>query len=154
MTHLGDRIEAELVLKEQNIGRLGMFKEDYPYVVPINYVYEQGSIYLHSGTGGQKLDCIDKNNNVCLQVDQVSNLLESDSACDYGYNYRSVIVLGKAEEVNDSEMKMIAVKLLAQKFAGEEQVNRISKEDMEGVIVIKISIEDVTVKINEKGNNA
>lgn len=153
MKYSGDRTKAELVLKEQNIGRLGMFKEDYPYVVPICFVYEQGNIYLHSKSEGQKLDCIEKNNNVCLQVDQVSKLLESDSACKYDFNYRSVIVLGKAEEVKDSEMKLSALKMLARQFAGEEQVKKISKEDMKGVVVIKINIEEVNVKISEKENN-
>ncbi len=150
MKYLGDRVEAELVLKEQTIGRLGMFSKQYPYILPINYVYEQGNIYLHSGPEGQKLNCIEKNNNVCFQVDQVSSLRESEDACNYGYSYRSVILQGKAEIVSDKELKRDALELITQKFAGKDKAEKISEEDIKGVVVIKINIEEITVKINEK----
>ena len=150
MKYLGDKKEAEQVLKEENVGRLGMFNQDYPYVVPICYAYEQGSIYLHSGIGGQKLYCIERNNRVCFQVDQVLKLRESDSACDYGFNYRSVIALGRAEEIIDDKLKMKALELITHNFTGSKQVKPIDNKDMKGVVVAKISIEDITVKTNEK----
>lgn len=149
MKYLGERKEAEIVLKEEKIGRLGMFSQNYPYIVPVCYVYEKGIIYLHSGLGGHKLDCIAINNRVCFQVDQVLNIRVSDSACNYSFDYRSVIVFGEAEEVHDSEMKMIALKLLSQKYIGSNKVKKINNENLQGVVVIKISIEEITVKINE-----
>ncbi len=150
MKYLSDTKEAEQVLKEENVGRLGMFNQDYPYVVPICYAYEQGSIYLHSGIGGQKLDCIERNNRVCFQVDQVLKLREADSACDYGINYRSVIALGRAEEVIDDTQKMKALELIKHNFTGGKQVKPISVKSMKGVVVIKVSIEEITVKVNKK----
>ena len=31
--------------------------EDYPYTVPMNYVYSEGHIYFHCARSGHKLDC-------------------------------------------------------------------------------------------------
>ncbi len=40
--------------------------EGNPYVVPMNFGYENGTIYLHSGPEGSKLEMLEHNNNVCI----------------------------------------------------------------------------------------
>ena len=43
--------------------------EGNPYVVPMNFGYENGIIYLHSGPEGSKLEMLEHNNNVCRALD-------------------------------------------------------------------------------------
>ena len=40
--------------------------EGNPYVVPMNFGYENGVLYLHSGPEGSKLEMLEHNNNVCI----------------------------------------------------------------------------------------
>ena len=40
--------------------------EGNPYVVPMNFGYEDGIIYLHSGPEGSKVEMLEHNNNVCI----------------------------------------------------------------------------------------
>lgn len=57
-----NRAEIEGILKKAFICHLGLSDGDLPYVVPMNYGYEDGHIYLHCATEGKKLDIIKKNN--------------------------------------------------------------------------------------------
>ena len=43
--------EAREVIRAGKIGRLGCIDKDEPYVVPINYIVDDGSIYSHSLPG-------------------------------------------------------------------------------------------------------
>ena len=42
--------------------------EGNPYVVPMNFGYEDGIIYLHSGPEGSKVEMLEHNNNVCITL--------------------------------------------------------------------------------------
>ncbi len=40
--------------------------DDYPYAVPINYVFSNGKIYFHSAKTGHKIDALKRNRKVSL----------------------------------------------------------------------------------------
>lgn len=78
------------VLKRVGYGHLGMARGNIPYVVPINYVYDQPHIYIYT-TEGKKTEVIKANPEVCLQVEDVKS--EKD--------WVSVIATGEAVKVTD-----------------------------------------------------
>jgi hypothetical protein len=83
MTKMLSEAEARNFIAERKIGRLGCISEGEPYVVPINYIFEEGSIYSHS-LPGRKIDAMKAHSRVCLQVDEIENDLEWRSAIAYG----------------------------------------------------------------------
>lgn len=40
--------------------------EGNPYVIPMNFGYQDGVIYLHSGPTGSSIDMLARNNRVCI----------------------------------------------------------------------------------------
>ena len=101
-TVLSDAKALELI-KAGKVGRLGCIDKDEPYVVPINYLLDEGSIYSHS-LPGRKIDAMRTHPRVCLQVDQV----------DDDFHWRSAIAFGNFEEIRvPSERRAILGKLLA-----------------------------------------
>jgi len=95
--------EAIELLSTCKIGRLGCVDNGEPYVVPINYVFEDGNIYSHS-LPGRKIDVLRAHPRACLQVDQIHNDLE----------WRSVIAYGDFEEIHTpSDRRAVVSKLLA-----------------------------------------
>ena len=95
--------EATEVIKTGKVGRLGCIDKDEPYVVPINYVLDEGSIYSHS-LPGRKIDAMRAHPRVCLQVDQIVD----------DFHWRSAIAFGNFEEMDrPGERRAILGKILA-----------------------------------------
>lgn len=90
--------------------------DDYPYAVPISYVYDGTNIYFHCAKAGHKLDAIQRNNKAsfCV-VDQDEVVPEK-----YTSYFRSVIVFGTICIIKDEEKKRKAIEKLALKYAPED----------------------------------
>lgn len=141
------------VLPEDNIaeilhageeGVLATVGEDgYPYAVPLNYVFHDGSIYFHCALEGHKLDNIAFNPKVsfCVYVD--TELIPAK----FSIKFRSVVVFGKAEEVQGDEKKEALLALVRRLAGGHASAGeKYIKNDFEKAKVIKINIEHATAK--------
>jgi len=103
MTRMLSEAEARNLIAGGRIGRLGCVDNGEPYVVPINYVFEDGSIYSHS-LPGRKIEALRAHPRACLQVDEIEN----------DFEWRSVIAYGNFEEIRvPSDRRAILGKLLA-----------------------------------------
>jgi uncharacterized protein len=103
MTRILTDNEARKLLSDGAMGRLGCIYNNEPYVVPINYVFEEGFIYSHS-LPGTKVDALRIHSRACLQVDAIESEIE----------WRSVIAYGTYDEVNlPGHRRAILGKLLA-----------------------------------------
>ncbi len=80
--------EIQSLLQQVGYGHLGCALEGRPYVVPIQYYLEDSTIYIFT-TEGQKTQYMDANPHVCLQVEDVRDIL----------HWRSVIVTGRVERL-------------------------------------------------------
>ena len=53
--------ESIAILEKATAGTLALLGDnDYPYAVPISYVYHDGKLYFHSALAGHKVDAIRK----------------------------------------------------------------------------------------------
>jgi len=103
MTRILSEVESRDLIAGGKIGRLGCVDNGEPYVVPINYVFEDGSIYSHS-LPGRKIDAMRAHPRACLQLDEI----RSD------FEWRSVIAFGTFEEIRvPNDRRSILGKLLA-----------------------------------------
>jgi uncharacterized protein len=102
MTRIMNDAEARSLIADGKVGRLGCVDNGEPYVVPINYLFEDGSIYSHS-LPGRKIEALRAHSRACLQVDEIKN----------GFEWRSVIAYGNFEEIRvPSDRRIILGKLL------------------------------------------
>jgi nitroimidazol reductase NimA-like FMN-containing flavoprotein (pyridoxamine 5'-phosphate oxidase superfamily) len=69
--------------------------EDYPYAVPVSYIYSNNKIYFHSAKAGHKIDAIEKNQKVSFAVIDEDTIVSQE----YTSYFRSVIAFGKARIV-------------------------------------------------------
>jgi nitroimidazol reductase NimA-like FMN-containing flavoprotein (pyridoxamine 5'-phosphate oxidase superfamily) len=85
-----NELQIKDLLTTLPVGRIGCHADGVTYIVPINYVYEDDTVYAHS-KDGMKMQIMRKNPDVCFQVDAIDDLL----------NWESVIAWGKFEEIYD-----------------------------------------------------
>lgn len=101
--HVLTQEEIDEFLKQGFWGVLATSVDDMPYGVPIIYAYdEDGTFYIANGPG-KKIQNVEKNPNVTLTIVDLE---------DYGRKWRSVIVYGRAEIVEDLGQKLHAFNAL------------------------------------------
>lgn len=134
------------ILERNTSGVLAVLGDgDYPYAVPLSYIYYDNNLYFHCAKSGHKLDAI-------CRCDKVSFcVIDQDLVVPQEYTsyFRSVIVFGRATVMEcDSEIRS-AIERLAMKYAPED-----SKENREAMIereynvmcMIKVEVEHISGK--------
>lgn len=131
-----DEVQARELVASNRLAHLGCVLEDgSPYVVPVNYVYRCGSIYIHS-LEGTKVQALRKNPNTCVQVEKIHT----------PFNWKSVIAYGTFEEVIDPGERSAVIDELLSRFADLTPVEGLGTSGPENgnVVIFKISIDKIT----------
>ena len=117
--------------------------EEYPYAVPVSYVYFNDKIYLHSSKSGHKIDAIMKNPKVSFSV------IDEDTIVSEKYTtyFRSVLAFGKARIVEGDEW-LEAFKALVEKYSGDQPEEAKYKEiaGCRQTYMIAIDVEHISGK--------
>lgn len=88
----------EELLARVGYGHLACSLNNQPYVVPIHYAYESGTVFVYT-TEGKKSDIIETNPKVCLQIEEVQD----------NKHWQSVIVTGEAKLLTDEGKREAAL---------------------------------------------
>lgn len=117
-----------------------------PYVLPMNFGYKDGVIYLHSAPEGHLIDIVNKNNKVCVTFSTESKLTfqHPQVACSYRMKSKSVVAWGKVEFIEDIIQKEEILHILMAQYSDLQFTY--SKPALNNVKVWKIKIEKVTSK--------
>lgn len=141
------REEIEAFIKENKVGRLGTINaKGYPYVIPLNYVYDEGRFIFHCAPEGEKLDNILAEPKVCFEIDSFMKIIPGEKPCNYTVQYRSVVAFGKAFVVDGLEKKLLLEKFV-EGIIGEKPQS-FTEEERQRVAVILMEVEWMTGKKN------
>jgi len=136
--------EIEEILHKANILRIALCEKDTPYIIPVNFGYNQRAIYIHSSKKGKKIDILNKNNNISFEVEIDTEIVRSKKACNYTMKYKSVIGFGKAFFVHDFREKKKALDTIMSHYSSG--VFDYPLEIIEKTCIIRIDIESMTGK--------
>ena len=133
-------------LSSQQTGRVSSIDENgYPQIIPMNFVFINDVIYMHSHIRGEKLDNIRRNKKVGFEVDKNLEFLPSyfsdpTDASLADTLYISVVIKGNGSIVSDREEKTTALNGLMKKYQPEGGYKQIKPEMevLKEVEVIKI----------------
>ena len=140
------REEVSSVLYRGTSGVLALSGDDnYPYAVPISYVYDGEKIYFHCAKSGHKLDAIQQNEKVSFCVIDQDKIVPDE----YTSYFRSIIAFGRIEVIKDEKEKRTAIEKLASKYAPEDTaIGRKNAIDREWtpLCMLKMHIDHITGK--------
>ena len=148
MRRLKQRLPQETAVEILNRNTSGILAlngdDDYPYAVPMSYVYADGKLYFHSAKAGHKIDAIKRSEKVSFCV------IDQDQIVPEKYTtlFRSVIAFGRAQLVEDLEEIRRVVTMLAIKYSSDFQ-DGIPKEidsSIKNMTIIEMTIDHMTAK--------
>lgn len=133
-------------LNQEHVGRISSMDENgYPQIIPMNFVFLNDFVYMHSHIKGEKIDNINRNNKVGFEVDKELEFLPSyfedpKDASLADTLYISVVIKGTASLVTDREEKTLALNGLMKKYQPEGRYDPIqsSMRVLDAVAVIKV----------------
>lgn len=118
--------EAELIeiINGCKVCRVGMVDGDKPYVIPMNFGYQLTNsiitIFLHCAKEGRKIELLKMNNQVCIELDQMKEMITGEKGCDYSCYFESFVGSGRAVFLEDTESKINALNIIMKHQTGRD----------------------------------
>jgi uncharacterized protein len=140
-----DKAIIEDVMRRAPVCRIGLADNNMPYIIPVCFGYQDNCIYVHSSHRGRKMEIIERNNNVCFEVEVDVETVPAAIACKWSVRYKSVIGFGKASIVTDAAEKSHALNVIMEHYSGEME-HRYDAAPLQHAAIIKIHIESITGK--------
>lgn len=134
------------ILRRGTSGVLALLGDnDYPYAVPISYVYEDSKLYFHGAKSGHKIDAVRNCDKASFCVIDQDKIVPEE----YTTYFRSVIVFGRIRIMDDEAEIRKAIQALAVKYYPDDsEVERQKAIDREWapLCMIELSIEHISGK--------
>ena len=137
--------ESIEILQKSTAGTLALLgDENYPYAVPISYVYHEGKLYFHSALSGHKVDAICKCDKASFCV------IEQDDVQPKKYTtfFRSVIAFGRIHIIEDEQEKLETARMLGNRYNpnDDESLQKEIESGLSRMVMIRFDIEHLTGK--------
>ena len=132
--------------------RLGLYGEEYPYVVPVSFGAEMINgkvvVYFHCARQGMKLDLLRGNSHVCVEGD----IFIKTELTEHGITtrYESVIGFGSCNLVDNEEEVVHGLRLLTEHY-GYHDYSIERCRGAEHLYVGKIILNEISGKRNPPG---
>jgi nitroimidazol reductase NimA-like FMN-containing flavoprotein (pyridoxamine 5'-phosphate oxidase superfamily) len=141
--------EMELLLERMPVGRLAVTTEEGPYIIAVNYLFFEGSIYFHSGLAGRKMEALRADSRVCFMVDEIGPQVLLEQGCGISQVYKSVVCFGKAEFVEGQVEKRRILEKMVQKYVPSSYAfSPMKDQNIKKTAVVRIVIESMSGKEN------
>lgn len=142
-----DKERIEEVISKSDICFVGMVDTDNsPYVIPMNFGYQDGVIYLHSSPEGRAINILNQNNQVCItfSIDHELVFQHPKVACSYRMKAKSVICYGKVNFIENLDDKRNALDIIMHHYSGREF--EYSDPAVKNVKIWEVPLEQVSAK--------
>src|SRR3982074_1895601 len=105
-----DRELIYRILDEAFVCHVGFIADGQPFVVPTNYVRVGDKLFLHGSVASRLMKTLASGAPFCLSVTLLDGIVLAPTATGHSVNYRSVVVMGKAEQIVDAQDKLAAMR--------------------------------------------
>ena len=141
----------EKILSEGKVCRLAMMDAEKPYLLPFNYGYRDGCLYIHSAPEGKKIDLLKKNNRVCFEVESPTELTTHEKPCKWAFKYQSIVGYAHVEILTDLEEKKAGLNVIMSQYGFEGKPDYEDKQ-VEFIVILKVVIDEMTGKQSSNWN--
>ena len=146
-TQQENKAHVNLVLKNALYCHISMVNNNKPYMVTVNFGYDDEYIYFHSGQKGKKTEIIASNPNICFELNYGAEIISNKQSCNWGTKYRSVIGYAKAELLVSDKDKTKALLAIMRKYSGNNN-HEFNEHVLAHTNVYRISLNNANAKNN------
>ena len=143
-----DRETIDAILDEALFCHLGFVVDGQPYVIPTLHARRGDLLYVHGSSASRMLRHAATGAPMCTTVTLLDGLVLAKSVFNHSINYRSVVVLGEAREV-EGEEKVEALRLFAEHVAPGrwEEARQPTPTELKATAVLSLPLNEVSAKV-------
>ncbi len=123
--------ELRAIVQDCRTVRLALVDEEGPFIVPLSFGYDWAdqqtesnpsskprlTLWVHSATEGRKIDALNKQAHIAIEMDIEEGLISGPKACSYSCAFRSIMGTGTVHQVHDAATKRHGLTRIMQHFA-------------------------------------
>jgi uncharacterized protein len=144
-----DRETIYSILDEAFVCHVGFIVDGTPFVVPTNYVRVDDKLFLHGSTASRLMRTLGSGAPFCLSVTLLDGIVLSPTATGHSVNYRSVVVMAKAEQILDPQDKLAAMRdfveyVIRGRWA---EVRPPTEQELKATMVLSVPLVETSAKV-------
>lgn len=122
-----------------------------PSTIPLACWRQNDHLYIHAANKGRLSKTL-IGEYVCITVALFDGLVLGHSAFNHSYNYRSVVIHGKMEEVNGHDLKIESMKAFMDHVLPERwaQIRPVKDNEIKSIVVMRIALDQAVGKIRDE----
>jgi nitroimidazol reductase NimA-like FMN-containing flavoprotein (pyridoxamine 5'-phosphate oxidase superfamily) len=144
-----DRELIYSILDEAFVCHVGFIADGLPVVVPTNYVRVGDKLYLHGSIASRLMKTLGSGAPFCLSVTLLDGIVCAPTATGHSVNYRSVVVMGKAETVEGEAAKRAAMREFVEYVIRGRwaTVHPPTEQELKGTMVLAVPLVEASAKV-------
>jgi nitroimidazol reductase NimA-like FMN-containing flavoprotein (pyridoxamine 5'-phosphate oxidase superfamily) len=144
-----DRALIYSIFDEAPMCHVGFVVDGRPFVIPTLHVRVGDRLYMHGSPGSRMLKAMAGGVEVCVNVTLVDGLVLARSAFHHSMNYRSVVVFGKAQAVDDPDEKTRVLHAMAEHLVPGRwrDVRGPAPGELKATSVLSLPIDEASAKV-------
>jgi nitroimidazol reductase NimA-like FMN-containing flavoprotein (pyridoxamine 5'-phosphate oxidase superfamily) len=148
-----DRAAIEAVLDAGLVAHLGFVSDGQPYVVPTLHARVGDDVLVHGSAASRALRELRVGIPACLTVTLLDGIVLARSVFEHSMNYRSVVVLGTATQVDDPDEKLVALEAFTEKLLPGRwaQARPPTAKELKATSVLRLPLDEASAKIRDGG---
>jgi nitroimidazol reductase NimA-like FMN-containing flavoprotein (pyridoxamine 5'-phosphate oxidase superfamily) len=148
-----EKEELESIMDNGYVCQVGFQISGQPFIIPMMYYNDSDFIYIHGSPGARIINHLREGNKVVIAILEINGLVLAKRLANNSMNYRSAIIYGNAEEVDAKNEKYEMFKRWIDRMMPGRSFETLlpSDQELKGVSVFRVKIEEFSVKIRRGG---
>lgn len=141
------------ILDEALVAHLGFAVDGQPYVVPTLHARVDERVYFHGSAASRTLRALAGGTEMCLTTTLLDGVVLARSAVHQSVNYRSVVVFGKAEAIEDADHKRAAIEAFSERLIPGRwaEVRPPTDKELKAISVLSLPLDEASAKLRSGG---
>jgi nitroimidazol reductase NimA-like FMN-containing flavoprotein (pyridoxamine 5'-phosphate oxidase superfamily) len=144
-----DRSKLYEILDEALLCHVGFTDNEQTYVIPTLCWRKGNKLYIHGSSGSRMLKVLATGVSACITVTLLDGVVLARSAFHHSANYRSAVILGSLQKIDDESDRLMVLEHFMQHIApGRWPVVRApNPKELKATVIMWIELDEVSVKI-------
>jgi hypothetical protein len=137
------------ILDEGLVCHVGFVADGNPFVIPTAYAHHGDTLYIHGSVASRMMRALGRGAEACITITLLDGLVLARSAFHHSMNYRSVVILGRGQLVEEPSEKLLALQWITEHLVPGrwKDVRHPTMQEMKATAVLAFALDEASAKI-------